>query len=316
VSGGGDGGLRWRLALLGLAAAFPFAAATFGAQRRGIDILVLVLLGLSMTVTTGWLRTIALHAPASLSAGALATSAVLGRGQSRTLALLTALGAGAAVALVPAALTRLRHRDLLPLASLAVTLAVWGVVLPSLRLTPFVRPVVVGIDLGSDRSLYLFALLLAGLGWLAVEHLAASGVGRRMRALGGDPAFAAGTGVDPATTWFAAFALSGTLAGAAGVVLAVLVQGVPDAGTASPSFALVVLAVALLGGAGSPVGALAGALVLGLAPLAVGTLPDAQALLAAAIVVVVACVPGARGGLVGGSAWAARRTARLTAGVR
>lgn len=287
-----------RAAVLGLAAAWPFAAGGEIALRRGTDVLVLVLLGLSMTVTTGWLRTLAFHAPAAAAAGAMATSAVLGAGQALPVAVLLAAGAGVGVTILPTAAIARRHRALAPAVTLATTFAVWGVLLPTLRLSPFVRPVVLGIDLSSSRTLYLAALLLTGAAWLAIENLSASRVGRGARIVGADPRYALGTGVEPVPTWLAMFALSGALGGAGGSVLAVQAQGIPDAATASPAFAVVVVAVALLGGPRAPAGALLGALILGVVPaLAPGPL-DLQLVVAGLTVVAFALLPPVRGGLL------------------
>jgi branched-chain amino acid transport system permease protein len=286
-----------RLLVLGLAAAWPFLLGGEPALRRGTDVLVLVLLALSMTVTTGWLRTPALHAPASAGVGAAAAGLALSAGQSLPVAVLVAAGAGALVAVGPVAVLGDRRRGLVPLVTLTTTLLVWGLVLPTLRVVPFARPVVLGIDLGGGRALYLAALLLAGAAWVAVGNLSVSPVGRRARAVGADPSYAVAAGIDVRPAWLAMFAVSGTVAGLAGSILAVQSQGLPDLAMASPAMAVVVVGLALLGGVASPGGAVLGALVVGLAPVAVSGVPDPQLVVACLALAVVAAVPRARGGL-------------------
>jgi ABC-type branched-subunit amino acid transport system permease subunit len=290
-------GATVRSAVLGAAVGWGLLAPE-AALRRSTEVAVLVLLGLSMTVTTGWLRTLGLHAPASAATGAVATTLTLGAGQALPVALVLGVVAGASTAALPVVACG-RRRDLVPVATLVTTGAVWGLLLPTLRLSPFLRPVFLGIDLGGGRTLYLVAAVLAGAAWSAVANLGRSPVGRRARAVGVDPGWAAATGARSRQTWLGMFALSGALAGAGGCLLAVLAQGIPDPAAGSPAQALVVLAVALLGGAAVAGGAVAGALALGLAPLLLPRVPDAQVVLAALVLLVVGCVPAARGGLAG-----------------
>jgi ABC-type branched-subunit amino acid transport system permease subunit len=89
------------------------------------------------------------------------------------------------------------------------------------------------------------------------------------------------------------------LAGLAGALLAVTAQGLPPADSASPAMALIVLAAALLGGAGRPAGALVGAALFTLAPVLVPAVPAAQEVLAGLVLTAAVVWPAARCGLLG-----------------
>jgi branched-subunit amino acid ABC-type transport system permease component len=87
--------------------------------------------------------------------------------------------------------------------------------------------------------------------------------GRAMRAMADDKELARACGVNVALMTDAVWLMSGALAGIAGVALAI------DAGSFSEllgaNFLLVVVAAAILGGAGAPYGAMVGAVVVGFA---------------------------------------------------
>jgi ABC-type branched-subunit amino acid transport system permease subunit len=297
---------------LGLAAAWALLVPWETGLLRATEILVLALLGLSMTVTTGWLRTLALHAPAAAAAGALLAGRVLGAGQSPLLAALAGAIAGALAAVVPVLPIARRHRDLVPAVTLGATVLVSAVLVPSLQPAPFPRPVLLGIDLGGGRPLYLAALVLVGLVWTAVANLDGAPAGRAARAIGADASYAGIVGVPVVATWLGMFALSGAAAGLAGTVLALQTQGMPAAALTTTATAVVALGVALLGGVTSPGGAVAGALAVGLVALALPARVEAQLVVAGAAVVLAVAVPALRGGLAG----AGRRLADRLAEVR
>jgi ABC-type branched-subunit amino acid transport system permease subunit len=280
---------RGRAVVLALAIVWPFLLDSPAWHRRGVEILALVLIGAALTVTVGWLRVLALHVPAALAVGAVSTTAVLGRGQSLPLALVLAACAGAAVGALLVLPALRRPHALVPIVTIIGVLVVWGLALPSVRLAAFARPVIVGVDLGGDRALYLAALAVAAVAWRTVANLHGSPIGRRARAVGSAPELAARSGVDVRSTWISSFALSGALAGAAGTVLALLAQGVPQPTAFSPAYAVAVLAIPLLGGR-EPEGAVVGALGLGMAALLLPRVPDAELLVATILVALLACM--------------------------
>jgi ABC-type branched-subunit amino acid transport system permease subunit len=281
---------RVRAMVLLAAIAWPFLVDSPVAHRRGAEIVALVLAGVALTVTVGWLRVLAFHVPLGLAVGAATTTVLLGRGQSLPLALVAALvtgGVAGAVVVLPALR---RPGFLVPLVTITAVLAVWGVILPSVRLTGFARPVVVGVDLGGDRALYLTALALAAAAWFAVANLHASPMGRRARATASAPDLARMSGADPTATWIGAFALSGALAAGGGAVLALIAQGMPQPALLSPTYAVALMAIPLLGGR-EPEGAVVGALVLGLVPIVLPGVVGADVMIAALLVAIVACTP-------------------------
>lgn len=256
--------VRWLI--VSAAAVWPFALESPGAHRRGVELCVLVLAGLALTPVVGWLRGLALHIPACMGAGALAAVAVL-RHQGLPLAVVAGCAAGAAVGLLVSIAGR--RRVLLPAIGLTASALVAGVLLPGLRLGPVSRPVVLGIDLGTDRALYLVALGLAVAAWMGLRNLSDGAPGWRLRTIGMAPELAARSGVPVASTTRGGFLVSGAVAGAAGIVLALLHMGPPPAADVSAARAVALLAIPLLGGMRGPDGAVLGAALLWLATAAV-----------------------------------------------
>jgi branched-chain amino acid transport system permease protein len=279
------------------AALWPFVLGNAAAHRLGVQVLAAALLGLSLTVTVGWLRVVSLFQPAAAAAGAYATARLLAAGQALPFAVLAAALAGALAGLVALAPARARPRVGLPLTSLLLTVAVWAAVVPAVRALPFVREPFVGIDLAGDRALYL--LVLAGVVGVLVglDNLTRSAVGRGLVALGAGGDLAARSGVSPTDAWREGVALSGALAGLSGCVAALVAQGIPPASAFSPAVAVSALAIPLLGGAPWPAGALVGAgLLTVVTPLAARVGLGAVALSGAALVVAVLALPD---GIVG-----------------
>ncbi len=251
-----------RTALLAAAVAFPYLFPDPVAVRAAVELLILVLAGLSLLPVVGWLRTVALSAPASAATGAVAAATLLSADQALPLAVLAAGAAGAATALVAIAAAPRRPQVVLPLTSLLVTVVVWGLLLPRVRLVSFARPVFVGVDLSADRALYLLTLAFVVACVAATANLARSRAGRETAALGAAPDVALRSGAEPRSVWLRTVALSGVPAGLAGLVAALVQQGVPPSAMFSPAVAMTWLAVPLLGGAPWISGTLVGAAIL------------------------------------------------------
>lgn len=255
---------EWLL-VAALAALWPFAFPDANLHRAGVQLLAVVLVGLSLTVSVGWLRVVSLFQPASVGAGAWATMLLFAGTHSLPLGLplvvVAAALVGAAVAVVAWLPVLRRPRLGLALSSLLVTLAAWGLLslVPS---RPFQRPVFLGFDLAGDRTLYLWVLAGVVTVALLVENLRDTGVAARITAAAGAPLLAVRSGVDPRTGWLQGVALSGALAGSAGAVFALLDQGMPAVSRFTPAVGVGWLAVPLLGGPPWPSGAVAGALLL------------------------------------------------------
>src|SRR5581483_2966949 len=78
------------------------------------------------------------------------------------------------------------------------------------------------LDLSEDRAFYWFAFAVLLVVLAGAHRLSRSRLGRAMVAVGHDPVVAAVAGVNPARVRVAAFAISGALAGLAGVLFTVL----------------------------------------------------------------------------------------------
>jgi ABC-type branched-subunit amino acid transport system permease subunit len=293
-----------------VAALWPFVITSTTAQRAGVQALVLALLGLSLTVTVGWLRLPTLFHTGAMALGAWATMRVLLAGQSVLLALVVAAGVGAVTGLAALAPVWRRPRPGLVVTSLVLSTVIWAVVVPRVGARGFTRPVIVGIDLGSDRALYLAALVVVLAAAAALGNLHRSETGRRLITLGAAPDLALRCGVRPDVTWAVGVALSGMVAGLAGLVAAVAQQSMPAAAAVSPAAAVTALAVPLVGGSLWATGSLVGAATAAVAARLVGSPEPAIAVQGALLVLAVLVLPG---GLV---PLARRAAARAAVSVR
>lgn len=122
-----------------------------------------------------------------------------------------------------------------------------------------------GVDLTSDYRYGLFVLAVAFLAALAVRNIGVGRTGRVLVALKNAETAAEAFGTSARRTKIALFSLSSAFAGLAGVLLAMLLQTV-SATDYSLALSITYLAVALLGGVGSPQGAVVGGLLLYLGP--------------------------------------------------
>jgi branched-chain amino acid transport system permease protein/neutral amino acid transport system permease protein len=165
----------------------------------------------------------------------------------------------------------LRQRDaglaLLAVASLGVAIAMRGAVLllwgPTPRsYYPGIRPTLDlpgGVRLVADH-LFIVAVagLLAGLLYLVLYR---TEIGRAMRATADNPDLARVVGIDTARVVRWTWALTGALVSVAGSLLALQSQLKPELGFL---LLLPIFAATILGGIGSPQGALAGGLIVGI----------------------------------------------------
>lgn len=264
-----------------IAIAWPFVLTGPAALRTASQLLALMLVGLSLTVTVGWLRVIALFAPAAAVAGAGATVVLMG--DHPLLSLAAAAGAGAVVGLVALAPASANPRRWLPVSSLVVTVA--GVLVMPRLFRPVTPSAIFGLNLADDRILYLAGLAIMIAVCAGVARLRRSTPGSQLAGIGVDD------GAEPSPRWWVVgLALSGGLAGTAGYLTALLHHGVPSPMEFAPTTAVVYLAIPLVGGATTVGGALVGAVVFlaaARASLALGlvsvTLPAVLLVVAAAV---------------------------------
>jgi branched-subunit amino acid ABC-type transport system permease component len=140
-------------------------------------------------------------------------------------------------------------------------LALWGPNFKSLDI-PRETPHALGPFLFTTSQLAIIAIALVAMGAIHLL-LTRTEIGKAMRAMSDSVDLAQVSGIDTdritAFTWL----LSGSLAGLAGIVLVVNVTSFqPSIGS---EFLFVIFAAVILGGVGSPYGAMLGALVIGLA---------------------------------------------------
>lgn len=291
-------------ALVGVAVALPYLLPV-DRSLKSSALLIYALLGCSVVVVTGWAGQVSLGQVALFAVGAaVGAKATTDWGLDLTLALLAAGLAGAAAAVV-VGFPALRLRGLeLAVVTLAASLAAtsWLLNPREFAWVPgqgvrVERPPLLGqVDITSATAIHHLSLALLLLGLVALRGIRASRTGRALLALRDNERGAQAYGLSPLRLRLTAFALSGGLAGAAGGMFAHHQQAFGSQ-PFSPEQNLAIFTMVVLGGIGSPMGAVLGALYLQ------GTrwfLPAEWQLLAsgAGVLFVLLVVPSGIGGLV------------------
>ena len=273
----------------------PFVVTTNSRQLAYTTILAFAICAVSVTVITGWSGQLSLAQMTFAGIGALAAAAAsrgvrvdIGWGENRLLTgelasvpfvaalVVGALVAGAAAALI--GVGALRVRGLL----LAVSTFVFAIAAQLYLFrrpilsdgnsgnVPFRRGTLFGINLDQQRTYFWFVLAALALTTLALSRLRQSPMGRASIALRDNRDAARGYGIAPASTLLRSFALAGIVAGLGGGLLAGVIDSVPIQGRFfGVDESLRVVAVTIIGGLGSIIGPLLGALwVVGLPALA------------------------------------------------
>ena len=273
------------LVLLGGAACVPLFITQPSKLLLYATIIAFAVCALSLTVLTGWAGQLSLGQMAFAGIGAL-TAAALTRGltvdwviSGVTLINIQLYGIPFALAILVGALFTtllsviigagaLRVRGLL----LAVTTFAFAIAAPawvyglnvfsngSASSVDFRRGDLFGLDLQSQRTYYWVALVVLVLVMAVLGRLRRSGVGRVTLAVRDNADAAASYTVRPALTKLRAFALAGFIAGLGGGILAGATQSISFSD--SPflvGLSLSLVAIVVIGGMGSPVGAVIGA---------------------------------------------------------
>jgi branched-chain amino acid transport system permease protein len=229
------------------------------------------LVAVSLVVLTGWAGQISLGQFAIAGLGAVVTGDLIAKmGADLLVAMLAGAATGALTALA-VGLPALRIRGLF----LGVTTLAFAVPLSTFLLNPanfprlvpqqVDRPLLLSrFDLYDERTLYWFALGVLALSLVLVLGIRNSRPGRAMVAVRDNERAAAARGLNPTGIKLAGFAVSGALAGLAGGLHVIALDGV-RAGSYSPTMAFEAFSMLVLGGATSLSGALAGATFLRLA---------------------------------------------------
>jgi ABC-type branched-subunit amino acid transport system permease subunit len=275
------------------------------------------IVGVSLTILTGWSGQVSLGQYALVGAGAFVT-ARLGVGAPIPVVVAVAALVGAAAAVV-VGVPALRIQGLfLAVTTLAfavvatgwVFLQRWAVGEPSGAFVT--RPAI----LRSERSVYYFGLLvLLVCLWLA-RNLRRSGPGRLLIAVRDNDAAARSAGVSAAWTRLASFAISGAMAGVAGTVFSYARTGFRSVDFA-PADSLNVLLMVVVGGLGSLTGAVLGAVFMFGVPALFGSSELTRLLTSSVgVLIVLLYLPGGLAGVfAAGRDALARRVARTELGL-
>jgi ABC-type branched-subunit amino acid transport system permease subunit len=250
-------------------------------------IFVFAVIAVSLTILTGWAGQLSLGHFALVAVGAVVTARLIDH-QSVLLILPIAGVIGAAVAVI-VGLPALRIRGLylavttLGLALLMqvsvlgtpcarIPLVSWHVCtgLPDPASTLVHRPSLFGVDLGPQRTMYYFVLAVLVVTLCIARVWRDRGVARDLLAVRDNETTAAAMGIRVMRTKLLAFALSGFLAGVAGVCFALVTQRF-QAATFDPSQSILIVTMVIIGGLGSIEGAVLGALYLIGIPAAFGS---------------------------------------------
>ncbi len=256
------------------------------------QICIYAVIALSLTVLTGWAGQVSLGQFGLVACGALMATHL---GTSVPLILLMPFaGAVTAVIAVVVGLPALRVRGLY-LAVSTLAFSVWFMQsvlatpcwdlpvlgksmctgLPNPQSTLIASPSLFGIQLSSARSFAWFSIAILVLSVVMVRVWRDRGVARRLMAVRDNETGAGALGIPLARSKVLAFALSGFIAGYAGVCLAFATQRFSTT-TFDPSFSILVVSMVVIGGLGSIDGAVLGAVYLVGIPAAFGTTPTIQ----------------------------------------
>lgn len=291
-------------ALVSVAVALPYLLPV-DRSLKSSALLIYALLGCSVVVLTGWAGQVSLGQVALFAVGAaVGAKATTDWGLDLTLGLLAAGLAGATAAVV-VGFPALRLRGLeLAVVTLAASLAATSWLLnprefawvPGQGVRVDRPPLLGQVDITSATAIHHLSLALLVLVLVALRGIRASRTGRALLALRDNERGAQAYGLSPLRLRLTAFALSGGLAGVAGGMFAHHQQAFGSQ-PFSPEQNLAIFTMVVLGGIGSPMGAVLGALYLQ------GTrwfLPAEWQLLAsgAGVLFVLLVVPSGIGGLV------------------
>jgi ABC-type branched-subunit amino acid transport system permease subunit len=229
------------------------------------------LVGLSLTVLTGWAGQVSLGQFAMVGVGAFAAARFAG--DMPLLLLVIACGMVGVVVAIIVGLPALRIQGLF----LAVSTLAFAVVATGWAFQQdffVVDPAAVSIQrpgiIASERAVYYFGLVLLVLGAIAVRNLRRSGPGRVLIAVRDNDQAARSDGLSAMSTRLLSFALAGFMAAVAGVVFA-YARGNFNATSFEPSTSLDMLLMVILGGLGSIPGAILGAVFMFGVPVIFGT---------------------------------------------
>jgi ABC-type branched-subunit amino acid transport system permease subunit len=261
-------------AAVALAIALPFLPVLGLSTSRTSFLLAITmayaLIGVSLTILTGWAGQVSLGHFALVGIGAFTVARLETAPVPIVIATAAVAAAGAAVVI---GLPALRIQGLF----LAVSTLAFGVVATGWMFqqtwmvrTPqgvfLTRPAL----LQTERSIYYLALVLLVIGLWVAHNIRRTATGRLMIAVRDNDAAARSAGVSAVWTRLVSFAISGALAGTAGVIFAYARQTLTPVDF-PPASSLLVLLMVAVGGLGSLLGAVLGATFMFGIPALFGT---------------------------------------------
>jgi branched-chain amino acid transport system permease protein len=258
--------VKWVFAVLVLA--YPFVVSA-GQLSTGTTFAIYGGVGVSLVVLTGWAGQVSLGQFALVAVGSLTGGTVIG---SLHLPFLVALVAGtlaAAVVAVIVGLPALRLQGLyLAVTSLALAVAASSIFASPRFLASHLpgkvgRPHLLGLDMNANAKAYFYLCVAftALVVWVA-GRLRRSRTGRLLIAARDNERMAQAYGVHLVRARLLAFAVSGAMAGFAGVLYGVQQRAV-SAGSYGPGLSISMFLMAVMGGLGSVYAVLAGAVYFG-----------------------------------------------------
>ncbi|HEY7949132.1 MAG TPA: ABC transporter permease [Acidimicrobiales bacterium] len=274
-----------------VAALLPFFVGV-GHSYLMSQICIFGVIALSLTVLTGWSGQVSLGQFGFVAVGADIASHI---GSGLPLIVLLPL-AGLATALVSVlvGLTALRIRGLyLAVSTLGFALFMQTSVLatscftlpfihkqicsglPNPQSTLLARPSLFGLSLTSEQAFAWFSLGVLVVSVIMVRVWRDRGIARRFIAVRDNEIAAGSAGIPVVRTKLLAFALSGFIAGYAGVCLAFATERISTS-TFDPTFSILVVSMVVIGGLDSIPGALLGALYLEGLPAIFGASPTVE----------------------------------------
>ncbi len=251
------------LLVAGVVVLIPLAGSA-SQVRAGTVALVYALVALSLVVLTGWGGSVSLGQIALVGVGAIvAANLIDDLNLDLLLTLALASVAGGVVAAVIGIPALRVSGQLLAVSTLAFGVALQQHVVKSanyadLIVTGLSRPELFGrFDLTSETTLYLLTLTLVVAAALVVANLRRTRTGRVISATRDNARASAAVGVSRSRTTITAFVFSGLLAGLAGGIHVVTLDGLDD--NAYPAAgSLLIFSMAVIGGVSSLGGTLAG----------------------------------------------------------
>jgi len=257
---------KWMIGTVLLAAAILVPVVfTQSKQLLAANVVIYAIIGVSIVVLTGWAGQISLGQFAFVGVGSATAGALLVHQHWDFLvATLAAAVIGALVAAV-IGIPALRLPGLyLAVATLAFAVPVSSYLLsstffPSINPTFVPRPVLFHrFDLASQLTFYEVCLAFLLVTVVVVRNLRRGRTGRNIIAVRDNVRGSAAYGVSPLRTKLLAFIISGAIAGVAGSLYEVGLQGIKSGGL-PPDLSITVFVMVVIGGLGSITGAVLGA---------------------------------------------------------